>query len=131
LDSSNDRTSKILGLLEEYGLVYPQKFPLIDVQNCQWAENLKAASALCNQMHIAVPSPGYVEFPAGSMFWAKASALKPLLELPLTLEEFEREDGQTDRTLMHAIERSLAHISLSQGYPVAVLRNPSMFPVYP
>ena len=131
LDSSQERTLKILGLLEKYGLVYPQKFPLIDVQNCQWGENIKAASALCNQMHIAVPAPGYIEFPAGSMFWAKASALKPLLELPLTFEEFDQEYGQTDRTVMHAIERSLTHICLAQGYPVALLRYPSPISFYP
>jgi len=131
LDSSQKRTIKILGLLEKYGLVYPQKFPLIDVQNCQWGENLKAASALCNQMNIAAPAPGYIEFPAGSMFWAKTSALKPLLELPLTLEEFDQENGQTDRTIMHAIERSLTHICLAQGYPVALLRYPSAISFYP
>lgn len=131
LDSSEERTLKILGLLEKYGLVYLQKFPLIDVQNCQWGENIKAASALCNQMHIAVPAPGYIEFPAGSMFWAKASALKPLLELPLTFEEFDQEYGQTDRTVMHAIERSLTHICLAQGYPVALLRYPSPISFYP
>lgn len=131
LDSSQGRTLKILDLLEEYGLVYPQKFPLIDVQNCQWGENIKAASALCNQMHIAVPVPGYIEFPAGSMFWAKVSALKPLLELSLTLEEFDQENGQTDHTVMHAIERSFTHICLAQGYPVALLRYTSPISFYP
>jgi hypothetical protein len=131
LDSSQDRTLKILDLLEKYGLVYPQRFPLIDVQNCQWGENLKAASALCNQMHIAVPAPGYIEFPTGSMFWAKTAALKPLLEHPFAIDDFEIETGQTDRTIMHAIERSLSHICLAQGYPVALLSNPSSTSFYP
>lgn len=131
LDSSQGRTLKILDLLEKYGLVYPQKFPLIDVKNCQWGENLKAACTLCNQINIAIPAPGYIEFPTGSMFWAKTSALKPLLELPLTLEDFEPENGQTDHTIMHAIERSLTHICLAQGYPVALLRYPSTISFYP
>ena len=131
LDSSNDRTSKILGLLEEYGLVYPQKFPLIDVQNCQWGENLISANQLCAALNIPTPAPGYIEFPAGSMFWAKTAALKPLLEHPFTFEDFEIEAGQTDRTIMHAIERSLSHICLAQGYPVALLRNPSSTSFYP
>ena len=131
LDPAKNRTLKILGLLEQFGLVYPQKFPHIDVQNCQWGDNLDGASSLCQSMGIASPSPGYIEFPAGSMFWAKTTALKPLLEHPFTLDHFEIENGQTDRTLMHAIERCLTHISLSQGYPVAVLRNPSILPVYP
>jgi lipopolysaccharide biosynthesis protein len=130
-DSTQDRTLKILGLLEEYGLVYPQKFPLIDVQNCQWGDNLKAANALCETMKIPTPSSGYIEFPAGSMFWSKTIALKPLLEHPFALEDFEIEAGQTDHTIMHAIERSLAHISLSQGYPIALLRYPSAISFYP
>lgn len=131
LNSSQDRSLKILDLLEKFGLVYPQKFPLIDVQDCQWGENLKTAGNLCEAMQIPALLPGYIEFPAGTMFWAKTSALKPLLELPLTLEEFDQENGQTDRTIMHAIERSITHICLAQGYPVALLRYPSAVSFYP
>jgi lipopolysaccharide biosynthesis protein len=130
-DSSNNRIQKILGLLETYGLVYPQKFPLIDVQNCQWGDNLPAANQLCATMHIPLPDPGYIEFPVGSMFWAKTAALKPLLEHPFALEDFEIEAGQTDHTIMHAIERSLTLICLTQGYPVALLRNPCLLSFYP
>jgi lipopolysaccharide biosynthesis protein len=131
LDSSQDRTLKILYLLEKYGLVYPQRFPQIDVQNCQWGENLKTASALCESMHLPAPSPGYIEFPTGSMFWAKTAALKPLLEHPFAQEDFDLENGQTDGTVMHAIERSLTHTSLSKGYPIALLRYPSAISFYP
>jgi lipopolysaccharide biosynthesis protein len=131
LDSAQDRTLKILGLLEEYGLVYPQRFPLIDVQNCRWGENLIAANALCKAMQITAPSQGYVEFPTGSMFWAKTVALKPLLEHPFAQEDFDLENGQTDGTVMHAIERTLAHTSLSKGYPIALLRYPSAISFYP
>jgi lipopolysaccharide biosynthesis protein len=131
LNSSQDRSLKILNLLEDYGLIYPQKFPLIDVQNCQWGESLQAASTLCKSMQIPAPLPGYIEFPAGSMFWAKTAALKPLLEHSFIPEDFELESGQTDRTIMHAIERSLTHIAISQGYPVALLKYPSALSYYP
>ena len=131
LDPAQGHTSKILWLLEKYGLVYPQKFPLIDVQNCQWGDNLKAAKKLCEAMRIPNPPQGFVEFPAGSMFWAKTAALKPLLEYPFSPNDFEQECGQTDNTIMHAIERSLTHVSLTQGYPAAVLRYPSLVSFYP
>ena len=131
LNSSRDRILKILNLLEDYGLVYPQKFPLIDVENCQWGDNLKAASTLCEAIKIPTPTPGFIEFPAGSMFWAKTVALKPLLKHPFTPEDFEPESGQTDHTIMHVMERCLTHISLAQGYPVALLRYPSTISFYP
>jgi len=131
LSSMQGRTLKILKLLDEYGLIYPQKFPLIDVQNCQWGSNLKAANDLCIAMNVPPPTPGFIEFPAGSMFWAKTKALKPLLELPWSPEDFEPESGQTDQTIMHAIERCLTHVSLTQDYPIALLRYPSIISFYP
>jgi lipopolysaccharide biosynthesis protein len=131
LNNSQQQVSKILGLLERYGLVYPQKFPLIDVQNCQWGDNLNAAKEICNVIKIADPQPGFVEFPVGSMFWANTSALKPLLAKPFTLEDFEPEQGQTDHTIMHAIERLLTHTALTQGYPIGLLQSPSVFSYYP
>jgi len=131
LNNSQHQVSKILGLLDRYGLVYPQKFPLIDVQNCQWGDNLNAAKEICSAIKISDPQPGFVEFPAGSMFWANTAALKPLLAKPFTLEEFEPEQGQTDRTIMHAIERLLTHTALTQGYPIALLQSPSVFSYYP
>lgn len=131
LDSSQNRTLKILGLLEKYGMVYPRKFPKIDVTNCQWGSNLVVAEELCRSTNLPLPAPGYIEFPAGSMFWAKTAALQPLLDRPFLIDEFEEELGQTDNTIMHALERILAHITLSQGYPIALLQDPKLNRYYP
>jgi lipopolysaccharide biosynthesis protein len=131
LDCSNGRMTKILGLLDRYGLIYPQKFPLIDVQNCQWGDNYARANALFETLGIPAPEDGYIEFPVGTMFWANVKALKPLLTHSFAIEDFELESGQTDNTLMHALERSFTHIALSQGYRIGILPYPSSASYYP
>jgi len=45
-------------------------------------------------------------FPAGTMFWIRASLLRPMVDLFINNQlEFEEEKGQKDDTLAHAIER--------------------------
>ena len=131
LSNQQERIPKIIELLSTYGLIYPQKFPLIDVQNCQWAQNLAGAYDLCNKLTVPQPPDGYIEFPAGTMFWANPQALKPLMDYPFTPNDFDLEQGQSDSTIMHAIERSLAHIAQAQGYPIGLLRYPSAISYYP
>jgi lipopolysaccharide biosynthesis protein len=44
-------------------------------------------------------------FPAGSMYWARASLVRKIAEIPVSYDEFEEEKLQDDGTLAHAIER--------------------------
>lgn len=55
-------------------------------------------------------------FPAGSMFWVRLAALRPLLDAGLLDSEFDPEEGQTDGTLAHAIERSFGLSARSAGF---------------
>ncbi len=48
-----------------------------------------------------------VEFPHGSMFWARRDALRRLLTLPLAFDDFPREPIPPDGTIAHALERTL------------------------
>jgi lipopolysaccharide biosynthesis protein len=136
LSNQNERLSKIWALLDDHSMVYPEKFHLIDVANCRWGNHLPRSIALCEQLNISPPtatltSEDFVEFPVGSMFWARADALAPLLNSNLTYQDFETESGKTDGTLNHTIERNLTHIALSQGLPVAVLQNMPFSHAYP
>jgi lipopolysaccharide biosynthesis protein len=131
LDCSGGRIQKLLELLEDYGLIYPQRFPLIDVQNCQWGSNYPRGKMLFESIGIDAPADGFIEFPVGSMFWANTQALKPLLEHAFVLEDFEAELDQTDNTLMHTLERSLGYVALSQGFPVGILPYSSRPFYYP
>ena len=44
-------------------------------------------------------------FFAGTMFWARMSAIKPVIDLGLKYHDFDNESGQIDGTMAHAIER--------------------------
>lgn len=58
-------------------------------------------------------------FVAGSMFYARTSAVMPLLKLKLTDEDFEGEAGQTDGTMAHVIERLFSVSNLLSGLQLA------------
>ncbi len=58
-------------------------------------------------------------FIAGSMFYIRALALKPFIDLKLSDELFEEERGQRDGTMAHAVERVIAVSSHIAGFQMA------------
>lgn len=55
------------------------------------------------------------------MFWIQVDALRPLLDLDLTVGDFDREHGQIDRTLAHAIERAIPAAAAVAGFDTVEL----------
>lgn len=56
------------------------------------------------------------EFVSGSMFWARLSAIRPLIEMDLLASDFAEERGQADGTIAHAIERLCGVSATVAGY---------------
>jgi hypothetical protein len=61
------------------------------------------------------------------MFWARAAALRPLLELGLSFSDFPPETAQTDGTLGHAIERLYLYACERAGFGWLKLANPALY----
>ena len=78
-------------------MVFPDDPNIID-----WGKNFKFAASL----GLTNPSRA-LNFPVGTMFWARPIALKPLFDLNFSWEDYPEEPLPYDGTLLHAIERSL------------------------
>ena len=98
----------------ELGMIAPPSIPYCYVDIGMNKTKLKH---LLQQLNIQIPSNEAIDFPVGSMFWARNKALQPLLDLHFTFNDFNITDSnQRDGTLAHAIERSFFISCCKAGY---------------
>jgi len=97
------------------GLVFPQHlYALRGILN--WGYNFELAASLLKKVGLRLSKDMILEFPSGTMFWARTDALAKLLSLNIPISSFDDEAGQVDGTLGHAIERSLLYFVERSGY---------------
>jgi lipopolysaccharide biosynthesis protein len=99
----------------DLGIVFPDHFDKIRIF-LGWGENRRAADRLATRMGIDLGTARALEFGSGSMFWARPAALRPILDLGLTIDDYAEEASQIDGTLAHALERLTAYSSEAAGY---------------
>lgn len=124
LFGSHDRLTWIFGMFQAnpaLGMIYPESHANMPLWGHTWLSNGEWARQLAQQLGLEVDTSAYLDFPAGSMFWARTSALRPLFELGLRTDSFPPEQGQIDGTLQHAIERMLSLVIRQRGMTVGVL----------
>lgn len=108
------------------GLIAAQHFePLRHWLN--WGNNFDKSEALARRMGFSINASDPLDFPSGSMFWARSKALAPLLALDLKIEEFDVEGGQKDATLAHAIERLVFFACEHAGYDWLKVARPEFY----
>jgi lipopolysaccharide biosynthesis protein len=81
-----------------------------------WEHNDRTVRRVMESLGVKQLDPEHETFVAGSMFYARLGALRPLLDLPISESDFEPERGQVDGTLAHAIERCFTLVCGSAGY---------------
>jgi lipopolysaccharide biosynthesis protein len=81
----------------------------------RWGANFNISHELAQRLNIEIDSGYCLDYPDGGMFWGKSMAIKQLLDLKLTFEDFEAENGRLDGCLNHAIERMVTYSAFKQG----------------
>lgn len=120
-----ERISFFLNQLKnnKYGIIYPQTYYNIPYMAHTWLANSGLARHFGPRFGVENIADGYFDFPAGSMFWAKTDAIRPLLEAGLDWSDFPPEKGQTDGTLAHCIERMLGVVPTARRFQHGVIRD--------
>lgn len=99
----------------ELGVVAP-RIPAVVQSAVKWGRNYCRTVYLARRMGLRLERSLELDFPSGSMFWARSAALRPILDVDLTFGAFEAERGQIDGTTAHAIERLIFYSAERAGY---------------
>ena len=91
-----------------------------------WGFNYKNAKTFSRRLALSLDIDQIIDFPAGSMFWARSAALKPILDIDLSFDDFPVEKSQTDGTLAHVIERLYFHICEAAGFDWIKIAQPDL-----
>ncbi|MBD7922549.1 rhamnan synthesis F family protein [Xanthomonas bonasiae] len=124
LFGSAQRIGWILGMFAaepRLGIVYPESFAGVPLWAHTWLSNLQACRELGQRLGVGIDATAYIDFPAGSMFWARVEALRPIYALGLNLHDFPEERGQIDGTLQHALERMFVAVARQHGLLAGIL----------
>lgn len=124
LFGNSERISWILGMFvaePRLGIVYPETYKVLPLWAHTWLGNMAIGQAIGNAISLNIEPQRYFDYPAGSMFWARVNALRPLLDLKLSEQDFPEETGQTDGTTQHAIERLFVLAARDAGFLSGIL----------
>ncbi|WP_334175134.1 rhamnan synthesis F family protein [Pseudoxanthobacter sp.] len=107
------------------GILFPQHWKGVS-SAIHWAYNFSACLQLARRLGVDIAQDRLLDFPAGSMFWARSAALRALLDLNLSWDDFPEEKGQVDATPAHAVERLMLYACEKAGYTWAKIADPAL-----
>ena len=120
--NSGGRAARILELLQtDAKFVYPEGQTQIIKDHTGWGANYALARHLMERHStLSIDDFPVVEFPEGSMFWARTECMQDFLRLPLDWSDFPNEPIPADGTLAHALERLM--LIFTSPYPGRIYR---------
>ncbi len=125
LFGSSENISNIIKNLEYnkgLGIVFPKVFQRLE-NAAHWGLNRNIAEKTMQKLGIDIMLPvNNLVFPVGNMFWAKVEAVLPFFS-HLSISDFQKERGQVDGTLAHAVERLWVYVSEYSGYTYSFCNN--------
>lgn len=107
---------------EDIGVIFPDNLDVVR-PFVEWGSNKNIAEQLMKRMNLEINFPDNIMFPAGNMFWARTDAVKNVFAVDYQDSDFPEEEGQTDGTVMHAIERMWLYVSEANGYGYKTVRS--------
>lgn len=116
LVGSPDIVRSIFHIMEQrrVGLLYPINIDYLN-KAMNWGYDFDQARSLLGRLDVHIDGAAVLEFPAGMMFWANPNAIKELFEFGSS-DLFDEEEGQTDGTFAHSIERSIIFLIEARGF---------------
>ena len=81
-----------------------------------WSLDREIAVGLARRMDPTMAVPRFIDFPIGTMFWARPAALQPLFDLRLGWDDYPEEPVPIDGTMLHALERLLPVVCRHAGF---------------
>jgi lipopolysaccharide biosynthesis protein len=95
-------------LAEGNKVVYPEGTLSLTLERSGWSDNYGIAAELLKKYtHYRIEDFPVIEFPQGTMFWARSDKLVDFLKLPLDWNDFPEEPIPHDGTIAHALERMI------------------------
>ncbi len=91
---------------------------ILDLSECDnHVDNVVWLDRVLAKMGCSRHSGKYAfKFPTGSMFWFRVDALRGLLDLGISANDFAPETGQLDGTLAHTLERLILLAAAERGF---------------
>jgi Rhamnan synthesis protein F/Glycosyl transferase family 2 len=110
------------------GIIAAQHFEPIR-QYLGWGENFEICKALAARFDVSLKPNEFLDFPSGSMFWARSAALRPFFDAKLALEDFMPDSvgRKIDGSMAHAVEHLFFIAAEKAGFSWIKVAQPQLF----